>query len=493
MRRIFTFAGLALAAAFSQAAEYTFTPLPDTNTGQIRVKLDKGTAKEFRVAAWCPGDYQIFNYGNNVTAIRFLKAGQAVTATKRSDPNLWTIAEGADEVIYEMKPSRGNFTVNLSVKANEAFVSPSAVFGWFTGHTKEQHTLIVQTSSAEFKVECPLPKAKSQNERLHRFTAKDLDELLDSPFVLSKNLQVKDYKVRGKDHAIVTFGNNSGVDLDSFAKNAQLAAEESYKLFGELPYSRYVYFFDFGGGGGGLEHMSSTRIGAFSRNGASSAGIMFHEYFHAFNVKRIRPKVLGPFDYSKPAITPSIWWLEGVTDYYAEVLQVRSGLQDRNSFLRDMWETLSSLAGNSASERVSAEESSRRVWESRGSGGYGGINYYVKGRAIGFLLDVAIRAQTKNKHSLDDVIRQLYEECKNGQPGYEESRIRELCVKFGGAELGPIYDDCVVKAQHLPAARVLAMGGLVLTDSGIADDSNNPGALGPTFPFDLRGKSVSLP
>lgn len=489
MRRVFVIAGLAILSVASQAARYTFTPITESGNGQIRVKLDKGAAKAFRIPAWSPGDYELFNYGKNVVSIRFLKGGKAVNASQGTDVNLWTIPDGADEVVYEVKPSRGNFTVNLRVNADESFISPSAVFGWFDGHVNEKQTLQLPVPTG-FSSECALPKQKG-NPGTEVYVAANLDELLDSPFVISKNLKSINFTVDGVPHTVATYGKNDGVNLESYKKVGAAVAEQAQALFGELPYRRYVFFMDFGGGGGGLEHANGARIVAYAKDGTQAAGIIFHEFFHAFNVKRIRAKVLGPFDYTKPAITGTLWWLEGVTDYYADVLQVRAGLDSREDFLRSMYGTLRSLSRNPGSEKVSADEVSRRVWEVRGSNGFQGISYYTKGKGIGFLLDVAIRSYSKNKYSLDDVIRQLYEECKNSQPGYEDGRIRELCVKYGGPELGPIYDDCAMKAQHLPAEKVLKLGGFALGESGISENSG--GGLGPTFPYDLRGKTVFNP
>jgi predicted metalloprotease with PDZ domain len=118
---------------------------------------------------------------------------------------------------------------------------------------------------------------------------------------------------------------------------------------------------------------------------------------------------------------------------------------------------------------TSADESSRRVWESRGSQGFGGISYYTKGKVIGFALDLAIRAESGNRHSLDDVIRDLYVECK-GPNGFSETRIRELCVKYGGDKLGDLYDVCVMQAVRIPIEPLLTAAGLTIVNGVISDD-----------------------
>jgi len=150
-----------------------------------------------------------------------------------------------------------------------------------------------------------------------------------------------------------------------------------------------------------------------------------------------------------------LWWLEGVTDYYADVLLFRASTISRTEFVDSMAQ---SIRGTEQGKylSISADEASKKVWEARGSNGFGGVNYYSRGRAAGAVLDLAIRTHSNGKFSLDDVIRQLWEECKKGKPGYEDNRIRELCVKYGGAALGDIYDDCVMRAGPFPTNRALA-------------------------------------
>ncbi len=114
--------------------------------------------------------------------------------------------------------------------------------------------------------------------------------------------------------------------------------------------------------------------------------------------------------------------------------------------------------------RVSADEASRRVWESRGSFGFSGLSYYTKGHVLGIFLDLAIRTQTQGARSLDDVIRRLYNETKGSRPGFSETRIRELCVELGGPELGPLYDLAVLQPGDLPWGRVLPSAGLEWVD-----------------------------
>ncbi|MER3466572.1 MAG: hypothetical protein C4340_05495, partial [Armatimonadota bacterium] len=157
-----------------------------------------------------------------------------------------------------------------------------------------------------------------------------------------------------------------------------------------------------------------------------------------------------------PAVTGSLWWLEGVTDYYAEVLLLRAGIITPEEFLSEIGRALN-IARRSRS--VSLDESSRRVWEANNSAGYG-INYYSGGKAVGALLDLAIRAATDGARSLDNVLLALYKETGGAKPGFAEGRIRELCVQFGGPSVGEVYDRCVMQAVPLPLDDILSKVGL---------------------------------
>ncbi|MCO5298277.1 MAG: hypothetical protein M9921_15620 [Fimbriimonadaceae bacterium] len=465
-----TYLFLGLLASGAWGAETTFTPLPAE--GKARVTITIGApSNAFHMPAWAPGDYELLNYGKFLEQVEFRREGKVVPATQSaSDPNTWRIEGGADAVSYVVNPSRGNFSVNLRVKADETFVSPPGVIGWFEGHALEKQGLSLDLVPPNARVFSTLDHAADPAAGTERLEAPNYDELIDAPFVMGTNVRSQEFSVRGKPHFIVAFGNSEGADLTGFASNGAAVAEQAARLFGELPYPRYIFFLDFGGGGGGLEHLNSTRIGLGSRASARGAvGIMFHEYFHAFNVKRIRPKPLGPFDYTRPAVTGALWWLEGVTDYYADLLEARAGLTNRQGLLASLGSQAASIDRHPARDMVSADASSRRVWEVRGSQGYG-FSYYAKGKAIGLCLDLAIRGSSGGEHSLDDVIRALYGETTGGKPGFDEGRIRALCVQYGGPALGPIYDRAVMEPGPLPLADCAALAGMRWQDGRLTDD-----------------------
>lgn len=442
------------------AATYTVHPLPQQNGVEVSILISRPST-QFRMPAWAPGDYRIVNFGTNLTDVRFFRGGAPVPSEKdAADPNLWRFADGADEVRYVVARVKGGiFSENLRVTSREMFAQWPAVLGWFDGHANEEHTLRVRALTSDSKVEIALRAAATTESGYFTFIAPDYDTLIDAPMVMGPDIRVQPFVVGGKQHAIVGFGRNVPSDLSEYAAICSRIAGAALRLMGELPYERYLFLIDFNGPGGGLEHMNSARLaipsGAPPR---AMAGFLAHEFFHLYNVKRIRPRPLGPFDYTKPAITGSLWWLEGVTDYYAEVLLLRAGILSPDEFLDEIGRALNM---SRRSRRVSLDEASRRVWEADNSSGYG-VDYYTGGKAVGALLDLAIRAASGGARSLDDVLLALYKETGGGKPGFAESRIRELCVRYGGASLGDIYDRSVMIAGPLPLDDVLPKAGLEL-------------------------------
>lgn len=440
--------------------------------------------------AWAPGDYRIVNFGKRLRNVSFTLGGEFVSYERSSDPNLWKLPNGADKVSYFV-PNTGPslFTEDIRVNSQEMYIEGPAAFGYFQGHLEENQKLKIRLLSENASIETSLEKTDSSSEVWGSYSAPNYDTLVDSPIVMGTKIMVRTFIVAGKEHRIVGFNNPQSVDLGEYAMVSQRIVEATYDLFGELPYKRYLFLFDFGGSGGGLEHANSARLAIPSGTRAwHVASFIAHEYFHAFNVKRIRPKVLGPFDYTKPAITGTLWWMEGVTDYYAEVLVTRAGLQTRGDFLQDMSYTIQALESAPKSMHVSADESSRRVWEANNSSGYG-LDYYLKGKAVGLLLDISLRGYTNGERSLDDVLLALYRETKNGKPGFEENRIKELCVMFGGKELESLYDRAVLKPGKLPFSEVAPLIGMKWESGALFDDplaEPEKRNIGKTFPYSKK-------
>lgn len=485
------------ATTVCQAATYEFRRDSESGKGLVTVSLKTGEkSTRFEMPAWAPGDYQLFDFGGLLEGVQFTLNGKPVKSEFVS-PNSWVIPEGADRVTALVNQSRGNFSPMFLMQNDLTYVNGSGVFGWFVGFDDEEHRLIVVKGSESEKY---LGAKKSSTwekggESGWQSEYSSYEELIDSPFVISPKLRVQEFRVAKIPHFVAAFGKAETVDMKAFAEVAQKSVEEGIKTFGELPYEQYVFFGHFGGIGGGLEHRNSTRLGMWSTDPKDAAGLIFHEFAHVYNVKQIRPIGLGPFDHTRAVPVPTLWWLEGATDYLASVWQVRAGLMSKADLMREMAGTHQSVLAMPSRFQVSLEESGRRVFESRGSTGFGGVNYYTKGKMAAFLLDLSIRTGSDGTKCLDDVFRALYDEARKNGP-YKDGRIRELIVEFGGEATGELYDQCVTKPVEMPIGPVLGQAGIRMVGRTFAAEPQ-PTPLGKkvfeAYPSDLSPRSETAP
>jgi predicted metalloprotease with PDZ domain len=303
----------------------------------------------------------------------------------------------------------------------------------------------------------------------HEYTAKTYDVLADNP-VSTGDLTVDSYISRGKTHWIVMRGApRAKVDRAKLIKACKFVSDMETDFFGDsAPYDHYVWHFavnDNADGAGGLEHLASTEITLAQGVGPRAVDVLAHEFFHLWNVKRIRSKVLGPFDYTKLPETGAIWWLEGVTDYYAYTLLHRYGWTDDAGYFATIASNLSIVRRNPAHKEIGPNEASMRVDEdSNGRGNSNGyhISYYNLGWLAGMCLDIEMRSQTEGRHTLDDVEHALWNLCKDDKPGFDEDEIRNQYVKFGGRPMGLVYDRIVMWPDGMRLEDTLAKVGLAL-------------------------------
>lgn len=462
--------GLLVLSQPAIAAKYTLEPLPESGEVRITVELDSPSGA-FHMPAWAPGDYRIVNFGNNVKNISFKLKNETVSFRQTASQNSWIIPDSADKVTYTVPNSGPSFfTENVWVTQDEAFFEGPAIFGYFDANKDTQHELRIKPQSANAKSYCALDKKQNTE---HIYIAPDYERLIDSPILISNKAGTREFIVAGKPHYVVAFRNPNSINVSDFETICTSIVNTTYAIFNELPYKRYIFFFDVGGSGGGLEHADSARM-AIPRNirAKDTATFIAHEFFHAFNVKRIRPAAFTPFDFSKPAVTASLWWLEGVTSYYAEAICYRAGIITKQEMLNNFSWTFSSVINNSARTRVTIEESSQRVWEANNSAGYGGINYYESGTYAGLILDAAIRGGANGKNSLDDVLVALYKESNGGKIGFKEDRIKELCMAFGGSQLGVLYDTLLRSTQPFIGNDYLNKIGLVYQNNTLRKMNN---------------------
>ncbi|MFM9874017.1 MAG: hypothetical protein ACKVQS_11205 [Fimbriimonadaceae bacterium] len=413
-----------------------------------------GKAVEVQIPNWAPGSYRLANNRQFIKDVSAVRSGRKVSVTMAEDGS-WVVGGGmSGDVILKYARTTGSVT-------NRMHVTGPAYYLFVKNRIREDCT-IKYVLPEKWRTSCGL------NVKGDRYVAPNYDVLADNPVTVGDYISDY-YEVEGKKFEIAYFGGDvSNVDRAKVVDYCTKISQAESAFWGGLPFDKYVWHFtvlNAADGGWGLEHLSSTTIGLAQGVGPGTVSVLAHEHFHAWNVKRIRSSVLGPFDYSVLPKTGALWLLEGVTDYYADLLLYRNIIFDEEYFKRNIISNVQRTRTNAQRFEVSPYDSSYRVGEAangQGNSAGFGVNYYNTGWLVGLCLDLEIRDKTGGKESLDDLMYALYEQCKNDKPGFAEGDVRKHLVEIGGASLGDFYDTWVMKPGELPVEVQLAKIGYEL-------------------------------
>lgn len=462
-------AALALTLAASAVAQVDYRVTPATDLKSVRVDMSfraKGAETRLQLPSWSPGLYVKEDYWktlNQVTATD--ERGRALSVAHLWG-DTWVVTNGTAKQIhvhYDRPINHGMDRLGMfSGDAETVHYSGPRVYLYLADRKTEPCHLAFATSDP---VAIGLPTDKNKTG----YVARGYDELADNPVTLGKFVQ-KAYTVRGVEFTLALRGPaRDKIDTARAVKIASFLSDVEMRFFGGAPFRHYVWHVTataMKDGAGGVEHATSTQIFLATGMGPGAVSGMAHEFFHLWNVKRIRSEPLGPFDYTQLPAAGDLWWLEGVTDYYAATLPFRGGYGTHQDFLDRMADEISRVRSNTARFEVSPWDSGQRTPEASNpmSSGYG-VSYYPTGWVLGLMLDIELRARTGGKHTLDDVEHALWQICRGGM-AFRPGEIRRQLIRFGGPEMGDLYDRWVMKPGELPTENVLAKAGLHLQRVG---------------------------
>jgi predicted metalloprotease with PDZ domain len=419
---------------------------------------------ELFLPVWSPGFYHVEAYSEQVVDFGATAAGRSCDVTQ-PQPNRWRIVTaGAGEVraTYRLRCARGSVTQNQIAPAFAVFCGPATFVGE-VGAPARTHTVQVHLPDGWNHVATGLPAAP--DGPAHCFVARDYDWLLDSPIVLGTIATTK-FDVLGAAHEWAAFGDAGDWDAAQFVQKFQPVAAELCRTFGAVPFARYVFLAGFRNANGGLEHLDSTLLSVSRRTRPDDPGFLSfvaHEYAHAFNVKRLRPVELGPFDYEKPPTTPSLWIAEGLTTWFGDLALARGGAIPRPAWLDLVSGRVRSLQGAAGRKRQTLADASLSVWKGSMSGTGGDprttISYYVKGPVVGFVLEARVRTATAGAHGLDEVVRRAYARY-SGARGFTAAQFEEVAAEVAGASQQEFFDRALRSCDELDYGEALAWFGL---------------------------------
>jgi predicted metalloprotease with PDZ domain len=471
--------------------QYTIAmPQPHTHLYHLSVEVPNvdGVATDFVLPAWAPGSYLIREYARHVQSFAACDAlNGAPLSWHKTAKDTWRVEHGdttSVRVTYQV------YAHDLSVRtshldASHGYFNGANVFLYIPGRTAEPLLLHVQTPPGSgWRVTTGLEPHTAPDT----FLANDYDELIDCPVECGTH-RLRTFTVAGIEHRIAFWGHGNE-DEQRIVDDTRRIVETERDLFGGLPYPHYTFILHLADRYGGLEHRNSVTniIDRWSFQPRASyerfLELQSHELFHAWNIKRIRPAALGPFDYQRENYTRLLWTVEGVTSYYDRLLLVRAGLLSRERYLEQLAEDIVRLQSQPGRALHSLEQSSFDAWikfyRPDEHSANSSISYYLKGSLVILLLDLDIRQRTGGARSFDDVLHWLHERYPPEQPGIPEENAYQQAIEQATDAPPGTYDDFFARyirgTAELDYARALDAVGLRMEWSHSAGNNSAPPA-----------------
>lgn len=489
----------------------------------IEVEMPEGAAVEFldfQLPKWAPGRYAVFDFAKNVQEVRAstlvckprseapssLNCQTSPLSVNRLDDQTWRVETlGIRKLTATYKVFGNDLSGTFSqLDKRHANFNGGCLFMYVADHKQDPVKLAIDAPPG-WKIVNGRMDRPGQNE----WQFPNYDILIDTPTEIAPDWTEDEFQVDGKRYHVVvhSFGDEGGKRATLVRAIEKVVVAET-SMWGPPEFDSYTFLLHFAAddrSGDGMEHLTSTQIiqpGALGESGVleDTLDAVSHEFFHVWNVKRLRPIELGPWDWTRPANTRGLWIAEGLTNYYGHLMLRRAGLWDEARFLRRESQTITNVEGASGSRLMSAEESSQSApflddapHAQRTNLANTAISYYPKGELLGFVLDLLIRGKTNGKASLDDVMRRMYEEfyLKSSNAtyylrgrGYRNEDFERVASEVAGSDLHDFFARYVHGVEAPPYGEALAYVGLHLVreparqpyDSGIVPE-DTPGAI----------------
>jgi len=453
--------------------EYTVSlSAPQTQMVDIRMVIRKleGPTVDVAMPVWRPGRYEVLNPAGGVRNVQAATSTGRLLPIVKTDKTTWQITTGGAEEV----------TVNYRVYANSlgdrtrhvddthAFLSGATVFFYVPDRRKDPVVVNVE-APASWKIATGL-ECMADNPR--QFFAATYDVLIDSPLEIGIH-DLLEFEVNGKPHQIAIWG-GAKYDPDRLKADFSKIIKSQASLFGDMPYGRYVFLIHAGpDGSGGTEHLNSTIIQR-PRQSLENAdayqaflGIVSHEFFHTWNVKQFRPAGIQPYDYLRENYTDLLWIVEGTTSYYGDLTNVRAGIVTPDDYLNTLSDAIHHMRNRPGARVQSLAESSFDAWIkfSRAAPDDANftVSFYDLGALASLLMDMELRSRTRNRISLDDVMRDMYRRFPISGNGYTTGDIIALLETISESQWHDFFARYISGTEHYPFESALEVVGLELS------------------------------
>lgn len=494
------FGALILAATALAAAVFSFSTsgaptraleyelkfdAPNTHLMDVTIKASDldGKGVDFALPDWAPGSYYIENYWMNVQNFRATNGDGQDLSWRKTDEQTWHIDLNRANAVTVSYKMYANTMANNCAQYNDehAFIGGPSLWMYEVGSKDRPITLTIATPN-NWKVATGMTR-DSENH----FSAISYDWFADQPLEIS-NFKEQIFDFGGAKYHVIVHDVEGQKDFSAFTADTQKIVETLVPILSSVagrgnvrsPFTEYYFLFHiWPKSGGGLEHLNSTQIN-FSKDwdnkeAAGDFGTQYqlklfvtaHEFFHAWNVKRIRPRQLGPFDYSRQVHTPSLWISEGMTSYYGSLALARAGLITPQEYLDAMGKLITKFESQPGRKERSIEDTSWDTWFVRDGKldtnlSNTNYSYYDGGQIAGHLLDFAMRHNTQNKKTLDDWMRLMYQRYALPKPGFDPDDAIKALSEVGGMDFSDFSRKYLEGKQELPYEAYFAYAGIVV-------------------------------
>lgn len=455
---------------------------PSAHLFEVRVTVAKPhpDGQEFAMPAWIPGSYMIRDYARHVVAVRAEADGRDV-AVKKLDKSHWRAAKTSRELTLVLEIFAHDESVRgAHLDRSHAFFNGTCVFPAVVGQEDAAcHVDIVAPDAPigkGWRVATSMRRNTAAKYEFGGYTADDYAELIDHPVEIGE-LSIGEFEVGGIPHAIAIRG-NTRVNMARLCHDLQKVCEHHISFLGApSDLDRYVFLLNAPANGyGGLEHRWSSSLicgrdnlpargdAGVSDEYRTFLGLVSHEYFHLWNVKRMKPAAFTPYDLTRETHTGLLWVYEGITSYYTDLALVRCGMITVESYLELLGRTVTRVVRGSGRRRQSIEESSFDTWtkfyKQDANATNAIVSYYAKGALVALCLDLKLRNDTDGRISLDDVMKEAWKRWGETGEGMPEDGFERMCIDLSGVDLEDFFDATVRGTGELPIESLLDSYGV---------------------------------
>ncbi len=446
-------------------------PQPESHLFEVTLQVQSWQQRmlDLKMPVWTPGSYLVREYAKHLQDFSAdIGEGKQPLPWRKCSKNHWQVETGTASVIrvhYRI------FANELTVRTNHldhthGYFNGAALFFFIPGFEQQRIWVTIVPAQPDWRVTTALPQVSGKS---NTFDAVDFDTLVDSPFEIGRQ-QLYDFEVLGKPHQLAIWGRGNA-DPERIVADTKKIVEVEAQLYGGLPYDHYLFLLHLTASGfGGLEHKYSCSL-IFPRFGFRAKEqyhrfmqLVAHEFFHLWNVKRIRPKALEVFDYEQENYTSCLWFCEGATSYYDLMIPQRAGIYDTKTLLENLGKEITRLQKTPGRKVQPASESSLDAWiklyRRDANSDNCQISYYLKGEMVCLLLDLLIRAHHENQRSLDDVMRRMWEQFGKQEIGYTAQQLQKVIESVAGLNLSGFFEHYIDGTAELPFNEYLEPFGL---------------------------------